>query len=171
MRELRPCLYNQSKFQYDNALYDANSTVPFHLYLGLTDYKSYIGSNMSSEWKTFFQEGERIGCPTAYFGNPLGNISVIVLRNGKHVLMQRGFNVAEAQGRLTCVGGHPEPLVSFHSFTHIQDINIKEYADVDALPPHAVRSELFARIKREVNEEMNIPISSIAQVYALGVEA
>ena len=85
--------------------------------------------------------------------------------------MQRGFNVAEAQGRLTCVGGHPEPLVSFHSFTHTQDINIKEYADVDALPPHAVRSELFASMKREVNEEMNIPISSIAQVYALGVEA
>ena len=171
MRELRPFLYNQSKFRYDNAFYDENSTVPFHLYLGLTDYKSYIGSNMSSEWKTFFQEGERIGCPTAYFGNPLGNISVIVLRNGKHVLMQRGFNVAEAQGRLTCVGGHPEPLVSFHSFTHTQDINIKEYADVDALPPHAVRSELFASMKREVNEEMNIPISSIAQVYALGVDA
>ena len=27
------------------------------------------------------------------------------------MLMKRGYNVAEAQGRLTCVGGHPEPSV------------------------------------------------------------
>lgn len=40
-----------------------------------------------------------------------------------------------------------------------------------ALPLHAVRSELFASMKREVNEEMNVPISAISQVYALGVEA
>ena len=27
------------------------------------------------------------------------------------MLMKRGYNVAEAQGSLTCVGGHPEPSV------------------------------------------------------------
>ena len=42
---------------------------------------------------------------------------------------------------------------------------------MNALPLHAVRSELFASMEREVNEEMNIPLSAISKVYSLGVEA
>ena len=61
----------------------------------------------------FYEEGATIGDVNAVFGNPLGNISGIILKDGYHVLMKRSYNVAEAQGRLTCVGGHPEPSVFF----------------------------------------------------------
>lgn len=55
----------------------------------------------------------KIGDPDAYFGNPLGNQVVVVLKDGKHVIMNRSYQVAESQGKLTAVGGHPEPSVCF----------------------------------------------------------
>lgn len=55
----------------------------------------------------------KIGDPDAYFGNPLGNQVAIVLKDGKHVIMNRSYQVAESQGKLTAVGGHPEPSVCF----------------------------------------------------------
>lgn len=96
---------------YYKSFYDENQSPPFRIQLGLTDYRSYVGSNLGSKWKIFYDEGAAIHDVNAFFGNPLGNISVIILKDGYHVLMKRGYNVAEAQGRLTCVGGHPEPSV------------------------------------------------------------
>ena len=58
----------------------------------------------------------KIGDPDAYFGNPLGNQVAIVLKDGKHVIMNRSYQVAESQGKLTAVGGHPEPSVCFWCF-------------------------------------------------------
>lgn len=88
--------------------------------LGLTNYKSYVGSNLGKKWKLFYDEGMKIGDSSAYFANPLGNQVAIVLKDGKHVIMNRSFQVAESQGKLTCVGGHPEPSVSFLSFRLIK---------------------------------------------------
>lgn len=79
--------------------------------LGLTNYKSYVGSNLGPKWKLFYDEGMKLGDPCAYFANPLGNQVAIVLKDGKHVIMNRSFEVAESQGKLTAVGGHPEPSV------------------------------------------------------------
>ena len=70
-----------------------------------------MGSNLGTQWTVFYDEGKAIGDETAFFANPLGNMSIVVLQDGTHVLMRRSYNVAEAQGRLTCVGGHPEPSV------------------------------------------------------------
>lgn len=81
--------------------------------LGLTNYKAYVGSNLGPKWKLFYEEGMKIGDPDAYFGNPLGNQVAIVLKDGKHVIMNRSYQVAESQGKLTAVGGHPEPSVCF----------------------------------------------------------
>lgn len=79
--------------------------------LGLTDYKSYVGSNLGREWKRFFDEGVMNGNANDFFANPLGNQCVVVLRDGYHVIVNRSHQVAEGEGKLTCLGGHPEPLV------------------------------------------------------------
>ena len=80
--------------------------------LGLTDYKSYVGSNLGEKWKLFYDEGKAIGDTNAFFANPLGNQCAVVLRDGNHILLNRSYQVAEGQGQLTVVGGHPEPSVS-----------------------------------------------------------
>ena len=103
----RPYLFNQSKFRFSSATYDKTC----HIMLGLTNYKSYVGSNLGPKWKLFYDEGMKLGDPCAYFANPLGNQVAIVLKDGKHVIMNRSFEVAESQGKLTAVGGHPEPSV------------------------------------------------------------
>lgn len=83
------------------------------MHLGLTDYKSYVGSNLGREWKRFKEEGERNGNQNDYFANPLGNQCVVVLNDGYHVFVNRSFQVAEGEGKLTCLGGHPEPSVVY----------------------------------------------------------
>lgn len=79
--------------------------------LGLTNYKSYVGSNLGSKWEVFYNEGRKIGDVNAFFADPLGNQCAVVLRDGSHVLLNRSYKVAEGQGLLTCIGGHPEPSV------------------------------------------------------------
>lgn len=84
--------------------------------LGLTNYKSYVGSNLGSKWNVFYDEGRKLGDVNAFFANPLGNQCAVVLRDGNHVLLNRSYKVAEGQGLLTCIGGHPEPSVSSSIF-------------------------------------------------------
>ena len=100
-------MFNQSKFR----LFDATMNGVCRLRLGLTDYKSYVGSNLGPQWKLFYDEGMKVGDPNAFFGNPLGNLTVVVLNDGNHVLLNRSYQVAEGQGKFACVGGHPEPTV------------------------------------------------------------
>ena len=59
------------------------------MHLGLTDYKSYVGSNLGREWKKFYEEGEKIGNVNAFFADPLGNQCVVVLKDGYHVFVNR----------------------------------------------------------------------------------
>ena len=109
----KPYLFNQSKFRYDYGI--PNDSGEFVLHLGLTDYKSYVGSNLGSQWKVFYNEGVNAGNRHAFFANPLGNQCIVVLKDGSHVFVNRSHQVAEGEGKLTCLGGHPEPSVQVFS--------------------------------------------------------
>ena len=104
----------------------------------------------------FLREGQKIGDPCAFFANPLGSLCALVLRDKNHVLLNRSNRVAEGEGLLTCVGGHPEP----------SHIGIRRYSDVD---PSAVTDELFGCMKREIFEETNLPPERLSEMYMLGV--
>ena len=110
MRKRNPFLFNQSKFRYHSASYDEQTSL-CHMNLGLTNYKAYVGSNLGDRWELFLNEGRAIGDESAFFANPMGNQCVVVLRDGFHVILNRSYKVAEGQGLLTCIGGHPEPSV------------------------------------------------------------
>ncbi|CBK22115.2 uncharacterized protein [Blastocystis hominis] len=151
----KPYLFNQSKFRFSKATYDKTC----HMMLGLTNYKAYVGSNLGPKWKLFYEEGMKIGDPDAYFGNPLGNQVAIVLKDGKHVIMNRSYQVAESQGKLTAVGGHPEP----------SELHIESYEDAAKIPSSVLTNELFESMRREVHEETNIPLDLISEMYMTGV--
>lgn len=118
MRKEKPFLFNQSKFRYFSGTMTDQPAPHCHLNLGLTDYKSYIGSNIGRKWEVFYREGEKIGDPNAFFGNPFGNQCTVVLNDGYHILLNRSYQVTENEGLLCCVGGHSEPSVFFWSPLH-----------------------------------------------------
>ena len=66
----------------------------------------------------FLREGQAVGDPCSFFANPLGSLCVLILRDHKHVLLNRSCRVAEGEGLVTCVGGHPEPSVPKLSWDH-----------------------------------------------------
>ena len=127
--------------------------------LGLTCYKNYVGSNLGRQWKVFYEEGLKIGDTNAYFADPLGNQCIIALRDGNHVILNRSYQVAEGQGQLTCVGGHPEPSM----------LHIESYEDALNVPSVDIVDELFESMRREVHEETNIPMEFISEMYMIGV--
>ena len=151
----KPYLFNQSKFR----LFDATMNGVCRLRLGLTDYKSYVGSNLGPQWKLFYDEGMKVGDPNAFFGNPLGNLTVVVLNDGNHVLLNRSYQVAEGQGKFACVGGHPEPT----------QIGISSYDDAEKISSEVVTGELFDSMRREVHEETNIPLSLLSDMFMIGM--
>ena len=91
--------------------------------MGLTSYKAYVGSNLGRKWDMFLREGQKIGDPCAFFANPLGSLCALVLRDKNHVLLNRSNRVAEGEGLLTCVGGHPEPSVANVDWSHSGSIS------------------------------------------------
>lgn len=139
--------------------------------LGLTNYKSYVGSNLGSKWEVFYNEGRKIGDVNAFFADPLGNQCAVVLRDGSHVLLNRSYKVAEGQGLLTCIGGHPEPSVTYFYIIHVKNINIHNYADASKVVSETVTDELFNSMRREVFEESNIPLSNLSDMFMVGVMA
>ena len=162
----RPYLFNQSKFRYYDGFYDGDCT----MHLGLTDYKSYVGSNLGREWKKFYEEGEKIGNVNVFFADPLGNQCVVVLKDGYHVFVNRSYQVAEGEGKLTCLGGHPEPSVYFNPlFFYSQSLNIQSYEDGMKITEEALVNELFDSMDREVKEESNIPLEFIKDTRMIGV--
>jgi hypothetical protein len=103
------------KFRYYNGLCSNLNGEKCILNLGLTQYKYYVGTNLSSHWKYFYDEGIKNGNENMYFGNPMGNQTIVVLNDGYHVLLKRGTKVGENPNTIVCVGGHPEPTVKYFS--------------------------------------------------------
>jgi len=107
----------------------------------------------------------------AFFANPLGNQCAVVLRDGNHVLLNRSYKVAEGQGLLTCIGGHPEPSVTFFCMVNAKSIKITDYEDATKVDSETITNELFYSMQREVFEESNIPLTNLSDMFMIGVMA
>ena len=130
-----------------------------------------MGSNLGSKWEVFYNEGRKIGDVYAFFANPLGNQCAVVLRDGNHVLLNRSYKVAEGQGLLTCIGGHPEPSVTFFCMVNAKSIKITDYEDATKVDSETITNELFYSMQREVFEESNIPLTNLSDMFMIGVMA
>ncbi|XP_031485910.1 nudix hydrolase 9 isoform X2 [Nymphaea colorata] len=164
-----PLLYNGKKFRYAGYKFcpaedGANKEPSVCLQLGLTDYRTFAGTNLSPFWMKFIVHSEDDSTQCQHTSSPLGNGAIVETSDGKILVLQRSCNVGEFPGYFVFPGGHPEP----------QEIGISGHEDNKA--PTEVRvlqerisQEMFEGIIREVVEEIGVPASALSDPLFIGI--
>ncbi|ESW04123.1 hypothetical protein PHAVU_011G069100 [Phaseolus vulgaris] len=159
-------LFNGKKFRYGGCVLDAGDGSDREprlcLHLGLTDYRTFVGTNLSPLWERFLVQSEDDSVLCQNTSSPLGNGAVVETKDNKILVLQRSNNVGEFPGHFVFPGGHPEPQeIGITSHQYIKElaesINIK------------VSQEMFDSIVREVVEEIGVPASSLSIPTFIGI--
>eukprot|EP00252_Welwitschia_mirabilis_P015501 TRINITY_DN3408_c0_g1_i1.p1 TRINITY_DN3408_c0_g1~~TRINITY_DN3408_c0_g1_i1.p1 ORF type:complete len:300 (-),score=64.89 TRINITY_DN3408_c0_g1_i1:432-1331(-) len=164
-----PSLYNGKKFRYGGCrslLCDGKSLQmpPNCLCLGLTDYRTFIGTNLAPSWENFLVPVEDDAEQCAHVSSPLGNGAVVETKDNYIVVLERSHNVGEFPGHLVFPGGHSEPKelgISSHAYGG-------EETDVESLNSR-ISEEMFDGILREVVEEIGVPEIALSDPIFIGV--
>jgi 8-oxo-dGTP pyrophosphatase MutT (NUDIX family) len=108
-------IFNGTKFRFSSVSAERGVM----LCLGLTDYKSFMGTNLCDEWASLLQESavektasKMCNDSACFLACPLGNGAVVETSDGKVLLLKRSDNVGECPGMVVFPGGHPEPSVT-----------------------------------------------------------
>ncbi|AQK79307.1 Nudix hydrolase 9 [Zea mays] len=153
-----PYLYSGTKFRYGgNALHykdDSDHDLEYcvSLHLGLTDYRTFVGTNLNPLWEFFLVPSE----------DALGNGAIVETSDKKIIVLQRSYNVADYPGYYVFPGGHSEP----------QEIGIMGHQTDEedfASLTERVSQEMFDGVIREVVEETGVPASSLTDPVFIGV--
>ncbi|XP_015583855.1 nudix hydrolase 9 isoform X1 [Ricinus communis] len=166
--EKNTTLYNGKKFRYGgyNVYNEGGLDKVSHvgLLLGLTDYRTFVGTNLNPSWERFLVSSQDDSIRCEHMSSPLGNGAVIETSDKKIVVLQRSDHVGEFPGHFVFPGGHPEPeevgIASHQSsknFTDSEMINRK------------VSQEMFDSIIREVVEEIGVPATSLCDPLFIGI--
>ncbi|CAN1230711.1 Nudix hydrolase 9 [Linum grandiflorum] len=164
-------LYNGKKFRYGGySVPDGGVAggVVTHacLHLGLTDYRTFIGTNLNPLWENFLAPSEEFltvddATLCQHTASPLGNGAIVVTSDNEIVVLRRSENVGEFPGYFVFPGGHPEPgQIEASSATDVirnEDLNKK------------VSEEMFDSISREVVEEIGVPATSLSSPIFIGL--
>ncbi|CAF1708809.1 nudix hydrolase 9 [Brassica napus] len=158
-------LFNGQKFRFGSFCLDGaagtNELPHVCLRLGLTDYRTFVGTNLSSQWEKFLVTSQDDCVRCRHTSSPLGNAAVIETSDQKIIVLRRSDNVGEFPGHYVFPGGHPEPMsVGIDSHQLEKDgegLNKK------------VTQEMFDSITREVVEETGIPASSLSSPLFIGI--
>uniref|UniRef100_A0A0D9WC30 Nudix hydrolase domain-containing protein n=1 Tax=Leersia perrieri TaxID=77586 RepID=A0A0D9WC30_9ORYZ len=161
-----PSLYSGTKFRYGgHAVHyndEPNKEYRVSLHLGLTDYRTFVGTNLNPSWENFLVPSEDDSVRCQHTSNPLGNGAIVETSDEKIIILQRSYNVGEFPGYYVFPGGHSEP----------QEIGILNHqADEKdlALINERVSREMFDGIIREVVEETGVPANSLTEPVFIGV--
>ncbi|KAJ7307373.1 hypothetical protein JRQ81_009387 [Phrynocephalus forsythii] len=143
-----PWLFDGSKFRLSSVTTEGGITT---FCLGLTCYKD-------------FERGCRdFGDRRAYLAHPLGVGAMLHLADNRFLFLRRSQCVAEAPGKIDIPGGHPEPQV-----VKDQTASGGPLCHQDLLGELVVQ-ELFSAVLREIQDEVNLPASSLSRPVLLGV--
>eukprot|EP00755_Sulcionema_specki_P039985 Sspe_Gene.113848::Locus_98624_Transcript_1_1_Confidence_1.000_Length_1008::g.113848::m.113848 len=154
-------LFNGLKFRF-------HSIDDGALCLGLTDYKSYIGTHYMPD-ETFAECSKEC---TGVLSNALGVEAMVVTADGHAVLFRRSDKVAEYPGFYCLPGGHAEPGKVYEAVTGSPPPDDKTAVlEVLGRNEGAVRDEVIGSILDEVHEEIGVPRDSLAIDGVLGVVA
>ncbi|XP_018113108.1 uridine diphosphate glucose pyrophosphatase NUDT22 isoform X1 [Xenopus laevis] len=133
------------------------------LYLALTSYRDFLGTNWSGNAKALQERGgKEHGDPEAYLAQPLGVGAALQCSDGRFVLLRRSNRVGEAPGQLDIPGGHPEPKAVAPNIP-------EDELSLDVLKPELVITELFSSILAEIRDEVNLPLWSLSEPLLLGI--
>ena len=151
-------LFNGTKFRFENIL-DASRTPVLNL--GITDYKSFLGTNCAPNWEQLD--------PTT-MASPLGNAAIVETEDEKVVLLKRSGSVGEMPHTVVMPGGHPEP-----EMIGIKTLEYRKGMRTDAgTKGHDqglndnIRDELWDSMIREVVEETGIPREALGKTLCIG---
>ncbi|XP_059315184.1 nudix hydrolase 9 isoform X1 [Lycium ferocissimum] len=161
-------LFNGTKFRYGGYNFDVGNDPKqqshVSLHLGLTDYRTFVGTNLSSMWKRFLVSSEDDCIQCQHTASPLGNGAVVETSDRRILVLQRSNKVGEFPGYFVFPGGHPEPqevgIMSregLHELNQCQMINGK------------VSQEMFDSIVREVVEEVGAPADTLSSPIFIGL--
>ncbi|PUZ63734.1 hypothetical protein GQ55_3G091500 [Panicum hallii var. hallii] len=107
-----PSLYNGTKFRYGgHAVHykdDSKEEYCVLLHLGLTDYRTFVGTNLNPLWENFLVPSEDDSVRCQHMSNPLGNGAIVETSDQKIIVLQRSHNVGEFPGYYVFPGGHSE---------------------------------------------------------------
>ncbi|KAK4851162.1 hypothetical protein QYF36_012878 [Acer negundo] len=161
-------LFNGQKFRFGGYTMhgEGGSNLESHvcLHLGLTDYRTFVGTNLNPLWEKFLIPSEDHSIQCQHTASPLGNGAVVETSDKKLLALRRSNNVGEFPGYFVFPGGHPEP----------QEVRIashqcgKDMTDSD-LTNKKVSQEMFDSIIREVVEEIGVPAASLCNPLFIGV--
>ncbi|KAF8052874.1 hypothetical protein N665_1495s0005 [Sinapis alba] len=158
-------LFNGQKFRFGSLCIDGdagtNEVPHVFLRLGLTDYRTFVGTNLSSQWEKFLVASQDDSVRCRHTSSPLGNAAVIETSDHKIIVLRRSDNVGEFPGHYVFPGGHPEPMsVGIDSHQLEKDGEVLN---------EKVTQEMFDSITREVVEETGIPASSLSPPLFIGI--
>ncbi|XP_038988994.1 nudix hydrolase 9 isoform X1 [Phoenix dactylifera] len=161
-------LYNGKKFRYaGHTLHhvdglDQESSVCLHL--GLTDYRTFVGTNLNPLWEKFLIPSEDDPVRCQHTSSPLGNGAIVETSDKRILVLQRSYNVGEFPGYFVFPGGHSEPEELGIS-DHQNDKGLTESEDLN----RKVSQEMFDGIVREVVEEIGVPAESLTDPVFIGI--
>ncbi|XP_018434024.1 nudix hydrolase 9 [Raphanus sativus] len=158
-------LFNGQKFRFGSLCLDGdggtNEVPHVCLRLGLTDYRTFVGTNLSSQWDKFLVTSQDDCVRCRHTSSPLGNAAVVETSDHKIIVLRRSDNVGEFPGHYVFPGGHPEPMsvgIDSHQLENDGEVLNKK-----------VSQEMFDSITREVVEETGIPASSLSTPLFIGI--
>ncbi|XP_043714913.1 nudix hydrolase 9 isoform X1 [Telopea speciosissima] len=163
-----PSLYDGQKFRHRGlVLYkhgDSNQVSHVCLQLGLTDYRTFVGTNLNPLWEKFLVPSEDDSIRCQHTSSPLGNGAVVETADKKIIVLQRSNNVGEFPGHFVFPGGHPEP----HEIGILAHQHEKDSTDLSHINQR-VSQEMFDSIIREVVEETGVPAPSLSNPVFIGI--
>ncbi|KAK8641557.1 hypothetical protein V6N13_010954 [Hibiscus sabdariffa] len=162
-------LFNGKKFRYGGYSQksgDGSKQESYAcLHLGLTDYRTFVGTNLNPSWEKFLVASEDDPTQCQHTSSPLGNGAIVETSDKKIVVLERSNNVGEFPGHFVFPGGHPEPQdvgIETHKYS-------KELKEDSELVSKKVSQEMFESTIREVVEEIGVPATSLSDPLFIGI--
>ncbi|KAK1420789.1 hypothetical protein QVD17_22655 [Tagetes erecta] len=156
-----PSLFNGKKFRYGG--HDGTRT-NVCLHLGLTDYRTFVGTNLNPQWERFLVSSEDDCKQCQHTSSPLGNGAIVETVDNKILVLQRSNNVGEFPGYLVFPGGHPEPE-EVGITSHKCENGLQNSESINS----KVSQEMFDSIVREVVEEIGVPAATLSEPLFIGI--
>uniref|UniRef100_A0A2N9FAK6 Nudix hydrolase domain-containing protein n=1 Tax=Fagus sylvatica TaxID=28930 RepID=A0A2N9FAK6_FAGSY len=155
-----------SEYGGHNLLCGGKSNQESHvcLQLGLTDYRTFMGTNLNPQWEKFLVPSEDDSIRCQHTSSPLGNGAIVETSDRKIIVLRRSNNVGEFPGHYVFPGGHPEPQeIGITSHQYGKDLTGSELIN------KKVSQEMFDSIIREVVEEIGVPASTLCNPVFIGM--
>eukprot|EP00090_Calanus_glacialis_P005240 TRINITY_DN14058_c0_g1_i1.p1 TRINITY_DN14058_c0_g1~~TRINITY_DN14058_c0_g1_i1.p1 ORF type:complete len:295 (-),score=75.55 TRINITY_DN14058_c0_g1_i1:37-921(-) len=151
-------LFNQSKYRLAHHCWDEKSKRA-EMFLGLTDYKDHMGTNLSENVDKYVSVGSS---RFDMMSQCVGVGAWVITADNKVILVESAAWKGEQACKIDRPGGHAEPDESVKLLAEDK----KEYKYIS---DELVRKELFECIQKEVRDEINVSLEHQLNPELLGV--